>query len=259
MSAQYGIGDFSKKTNTTVRTLHYYDEIGLLKPAFLSDGGRRYYTDAEIVKLQKIVTLKYLGYSLEEIQEIIHEKDWNLKQSIQFQRGEMIKKKQQIEQMIRTLDHALTIIEDNQTIDATIFISLINSIQMENEHREFLKELIPEITINEIYNIPEEKHKQLSKRTANLFTNLKEAYGQKPSSTSVQHLIDELWQILNDLYPDTKSLIETLMEKDEELTQQLDDSPVLFPSAFNAGEEKWVGQALEIYFKKMGLILDEND
>lgn len=67
----YTIGRLSKKTGVTVRTLDYYDEIGLLKPKDTTEGGHRLYGDEEIMRLEQILMLKFLGFSLEKIQLIL--------------------------------------------------------------------------------------------------------------------------------------------------------------------------------------------
>ena len=63
----YLVREFAKLTRVTVRTLHYYDQIGLLRPSFERPNGYRVYTDADLLKLQQIVTLKFMGFSLDEI------------------------------------------------------------------------------------------------------------------------------------------------------------------------------------------------
>ena len=63
----YTSGEFAKKANVTLRTIRYYDRQGILKPSKVADNGYRLYTDADFAKLQKILSLKYLGFSLEEI------------------------------------------------------------------------------------------------------------------------------------------------------------------------------------------------
>ena len=70
MEKHYTIGTFSKMTNITTRTLHYYDEIGLLT-ANRTESGHRYYTKKELITLQRIVSLKFLGYSLDTIKELL--------------------------------------------------------------------------------------------------------------------------------------------------------------------------------------------
>ena len=61
------IGELAKRMNTTVRTLQYYDKEGLFSPSAESDGGRRLYSDEDIVKLHQIQSLKYLGFTLDDI------------------------------------------------------------------------------------------------------------------------------------------------------------------------------------------------
>lgn len=58
---EYNIGDFSEKTGISIRTLHYYDEIGLLSPNKASHSGHRIYVIQDIITLQKIVSIKSLG------------------------------------------------------------------------------------------------------------------------------------------------------------------------------------------------------
>jgi DNA-binding transcriptional MerR regulator len=61
------VGELAKKMNTTVRTLQYYDKEGLLSPSTESEGGRRLYTDTDIITLHHIQSMKHLGFSLDDI------------------------------------------------------------------------------------------------------------------------------------------------------------------------------------------------
>ena len=63
----YTSGEFARKANVTIRTLRFYDKQGILKPNKISSSGYRLYTDEDFGRLQKILSLKYLGFSLEEI------------------------------------------------------------------------------------------------------------------------------------------------------------------------------------------------
>lgn len=61
------VGELAKRTGVSVRTLHHYDEIGLLSPSHRSESGYRLYTEADVVRLQQVRSLRTLGFSLEEI------------------------------------------------------------------------------------------------------------------------------------------------------------------------------------------------
>lgn len=80
----YSTGQFAKLANVTERTIRYYDKIGLLKPSFVMDNGYRKYTQADLLKLQKILSLKHLGFSLEEIFPMVL-KEQNIKESFTMQ------------------------------------------------------------------------------------------------------------------------------------------------------------------------------
>ena len=62
------VGEVAKKMGVTVRTLQYYDKEGLFSPSAVSEGGRRLYTDKDLIKLHQILSLKHLGFSLDDIQ-----------------------------------------------------------------------------------------------------------------------------------------------------------------------------------------------
>ena len=67
----YSSGQFAGMAHVTLRTIRYYDKLGILKPSFVSDSGARFYTDADFARLQQILLLKYLGFSLDDIREMI--------------------------------------------------------------------------------------------------------------------------------------------------------------------------------------------
>jgi MerR family transcriptional regulator, thiopeptide resistance regulator len=72
MSAKlWKIGELASRTGVTVRTLHHYDDIGLLRPALRTRAGYRQYTEADVVRLQQIVSLRQVGVSLDEIAEYL--------------------------------------------------------------------------------------------------------------------------------------------------------------------------------------------
>ena len=63
----YTSGEFAKKAHVTKKTLRYYNDHGFLKPSFTEENGYKLYTDRDFEKIQRILLLKYLGFSLEEI------------------------------------------------------------------------------------------------------------------------------------------------------------------------------------------------
>ncbi|QKY69387.1 MerR family transcriptional regulator [Lentibacillus sp. CBA3610] len=99
----YTIGKLSKNTGVTVRTLDYYDEIGLIQPSSKTEGGHRLYSEDDVMRLERVLALKYMGFSLEQIKDIMENSTSNWQESIQ-QQLELIKREQE---RLQTLEQAL--------------------------------------------------------------------------------------------------------------------------------------------------------
>ena len=86
MGRYYRVGEVAALTRVSVRTLHHYDRIGLLRPAQHSAGGYRLYGESELLRLQQILTLRYLGFPLKLIGELLDRADFDLVASLRVQR-----------------------------------------------------------------------------------------------------------------------------------------------------------------------------
>jgi len=80
------IGELAKQTGISIRTLHYYDEIGLLSPSHRTESGHRLYIERDIIRLQQIMSLRQLGFSLQEIRECLENSAFSLQQVIDLHR-----------------------------------------------------------------------------------------------------------------------------------------------------------------------------
>src|SRR5215212_3976333 len=85
MGRYYRIGEVATLTRVSVRTLPHYDRIGLLRPALHSGGGYRLYGELELLRLQQILTLRYLGFPLKQIGELLDHADFDLVASLRVQ------------------------------------------------------------------------------------------------------------------------------------------------------------------------------
>jgi DNA-binding transcriptional MerR regulator len=86
VSRYYRVGEVAALAHVSVRTLHHYDRIGLLRPALHSSGGYRMYGESELLRLQQILTLRYLGFPLKRIGELLDRADFDLVASLRVQR-----------------------------------------------------------------------------------------------------------------------------------------------------------------------------
>ena len=70
------VGELARRTRLTIRTLHHYDEIGLLRPSLHTESGHRLYTAGDVARLQQVLSLRQLGFSLEEIRDCLDRDDF---------------------------------------------------------------------------------------------------------------------------------------------------------------------------------------
>lgn len=153
----FGIGEFAKKAAVTGRTLRYYDRIGLLKPSSTDAFGRRYYSREDFAKLQKILTLKFIGLSLNEISDIIKYdvSESGFRKSLEIQREIIGKKIHHMKMVANAIDEALAVQEARDAVDWDKIINIINVVNMDNnwmKQYENASNLRARISIHELYS-----------------------------------------------------------------------------------------------------------
>lgn len=153
MRNYYKTGEFAKLANVTERTLRYYDKIGLLKPSSILSNGYRQYTDSDLLKLQKILSLKHLGFSIEEIFPIVLE-DQNLKESFKMQIDLIDSRIKHMAAIKDSMESIISTIND-KNIDWTKIISLIKMSNDDSniiEHYKNAKNLNVRISLHDKYS-----------------------------------------------------------------------------------------------------------
>ncbi|MEE1046964.1 MAG: MerR family transcriptional regulator, partial [Clostridia bacterium] len=101
------VSEFAKLTGVSVRTLHYYDEIGLLKPDFVDDNtGYRFYGEKAFSTMQEILFYRELDFSLKSIKEFITSPSHNKSEALKAQKQLLILKKQRLERIIEAISSA---------------------------------------------------------------------------------------------------------------------------------------------------------
>lgn len=102
------IKEFAEFTGVSVRTLHYYDEIGLLAPAYVDKTtGYRYYDEKSLIRMQEILFYRELDFSLKSIGKILSSPDYDTKKSLEEQKIMLTLKKERLERLISSIDEAM--------------------------------------------------------------------------------------------------------------------------------------------------------
>ncbi|MGD0706837.1 MAG: MerR family transcriptional regulator [Anaerolineaceae bacterium] len=103
----YTVKQLSDLAGVSIRTLHYYDAIDLLKPEAVGENGYRYYGDAAAVRLQQILFFKELGLGLVDIKAILDRPDFDVLQALETHKLSLQEKSQRLERLIQTVDKTL--------------------------------------------------------------------------------------------------------------------------------------------------------
>ena len=125
----YHSGQFAEIASVSVRTLRYYDKIGLLSPSQYTESGYRLYTSRDLLRLQNILALKFLGFSLEEIRVLLQTGPKRLEEVLAQQKAMMAEKRDQLETIIQAIGETERLLHTNRCNWESI-VKVIQVIQM---------------------------------------------------------------------------------------------------------------------------------
>ena len=179
------VKEISDLTGISVRTLHYYDEIGLLKPTEKSDAGYRLYDDKALETLQQILFFREFDISLKEIKAVLDNPALERNQILQVQRKMLVTKKERMERLIASIDD---ILKGENKMDFTIFTKTEVE-EMFQTMLEHMPENMRNIAIKEFGNIEQWKKHYMevvsSEEMQKGYAKVVEWYGGKDKFLSV--------------------------------------------------------------------------
>ena len=135
------VGEVAKKVGTTVRTLQYYDKEGLLSPSAESEGGRRLYTDKDLVILHQILSLKSLGFSLNDIKQrlIPLETPTDVATALTEQADSIREKIEQLTASLTAIEQLKTEVLQMRTVNFKKYADIIVNLQIKNDSYYLIK------------------------------------------------------------------------------------------------------------------------
>lgn len=247
---KFSIGEFSEKTGIPIPTLHYYDEIDLLRPEKNPSSGHRIYNYQDIIILQKILSLKFLGYSLDEIKNLLNKTsftvDLNESLSLHFQALE--KEKKQIEQSMKSINRVIRLIEEEGTVDSNLILNLIHGMRTEHIQKEWMDRHMLTHVVEELEKKSEEDKISLDKTIFQVSKEVKQLYGKPVEDPKVQRMIknyiEEYFSFLGE------GLMQKLADTNIEGELDIQELENMTPSPFTEDEQKWFDQAIEYYIQQ---------
>ena len=245
------VGEIARKMDVTVRALQHYDREGLLSPSAMSEGGRRLYTDKDIVKLHQILSLKHLGFSLDDIKNrlILLDTPDEIADVLMEQAVTVKRKIESLSESLRELEVLREEVLQMQSVDFKKYADIIVNLQMKNDFYWLIKHFDDQ-TLDHIRN-----HFDKDSGTAfvNTFMQLQnEAIRLQNAnipadSDETQNFAKAYWDMIMDFTGGDMSMLPRLIELGQ----------------FQNTDHKWkevqdnangyVEQALGVYFSRLGV------
>ena len=135
--------EFAERAGVTVRTLHHYDRLGLLKPKRYTASGHRLYGERELARLQQIMILKFMGLPLKRIKELLGRKEFDLRTTLRLQREVVEEKRRQLDSCLEAIKRAERLMSRMGEADWEALRKIIEVINMQND-TEWMKKYYTE-------------------------------------------------------------------------------------------------------------------
>ena len=242
------VKEFAALTGVSIRTLHYYDEIGLLRPASVTDSGYRLYGQQELERLQQILFLRELRFSLKEIAQILDDPTFDKRQALHQHRQLLLLQRQRLDELIRLADNTLK-------GGSQMNFDLLKHDPAREMQEEYANEVRQRWGNTEAYAESQRKTAGYQKSDwQNLLSGMESIFdrfadlareGADPASTEAQELV-ERWRdyISENMYTCTPEILRGLGQMyvcDERFTKNLD--------SHGEGCAQFMSRAIEIYCK----------
>ncbi|MCY7484134.1 MerR family transcriptional regulator [Paenibacillus alvei] len=214
-------------TGVSVRTLHHYDEIGLLTPAHITEAGYRQYSEDDLALLQQILFFRELDFPLKQIKEIIYSPNFNQAEALELHRSMLLEKRRQLDVMLETLDR--TIRHMKGEIEMTNKEKFQGFDFSHNPYEQEARERWGSKAVDEanakISSMTMEQQSSLSEKMNEIYTRLAALRNSAPESEEAQAGIKEWFDFLNSMGKYTPEAFKGLGQMyvdDERFTKNID-------------------------------------
>lgn len=250
------VGQLAKKSHVTVRTLQYYDRSGLLKPTAYSEGGRRLYSRQDSLRLQQILFLKTLGFSLEEIREQLlpTHSVRDLSEIFQKQKNILHEQQHRLERSLHILDQILLEISEGIHFDLDHVFAVVGAIQQNNPYAFMIRHMNQDDLRHYSQKVEDDNKPQgLDIRIKGMTEELLRLKSKNipPDSPPLQDLAHRWWEVILSLTDGDPEKIQKMFEQGADESIWPEESKDLRMAL------ETLGQALDIYLGNQGVELPD--
>ena len=233
----YTVKKLSELSGVTVRTLHFYEEEGLLKPSYYGSNGYRYYEEKELLQLQQILFFKELGFTIKQIKEVIGKGDFDQLSALYSHKKSLSQEWEKIRQLLKTIDKTIEHLKGEKKMkDKEIFdgfcITLVKKANADASYAA-AEEIVGKSVKDPTKNIEDVKKRgqafydNVNKAACKLFEELTSCIeqGLVPSSEEVQRLIKRHHALIEQFHDATQEVYKAtaqLYKELPEMRKQLD-------------------------------------
>ncbi len=194
MNKNYSVKQLAKLAGISVRTLHLYDKMKLLRPAVRSRAGYRLYSETELLRLQQILFYKELDFALKDIAQILDEPDFDIVNALEGHKKALGAKKARLNTLLKTIDNTLQSLKNKTMMNPDELYDGLSPQQAAAYRKEAIdnygKEVV-EHAENHLKKLRKEDMQALVARQKSLAEELYALYEQDPTAPHVQELIGQ--------------------------------------------------------------------
>ncbi len=238
------VNEVARLANVSVRTLHYYDQIGLLRPSALTDAGYRLYDDAALARLQQILFFRELDFPLTEIGRILENPSFNRRRALENHRSLLTLRRKRLDALIRLVD-------DTLKGDEPMSFKEFDMTEIEEAQKKYAKEAQERWGGTDAYaqskaraaGYGKEEWARITAESNAIYQGFAQSVGTSPASPEVQQLVAD-WQglITRYFYDCSNEILQGLGEMyiaDERFTKNLDK--------YGEGTAQQMSDAIRVY------------
>lgn len=244
------VKEVAKLTGVSVRTLHHYDEIGLLRPQRNTENSYRTYGSAELDLLQQILLFRECGFPLSAIRKMLTDPGYNREEAISLQKKYLHHEKRRIQTMIQTLEKTMQALKGEiQMNESEKFKGFdLSHNPYEKEARERWGDKTVEASQEKLASLSAGEKSSLENKMNTLFAELSELRGEDPGSKAAQQGVQRLYNLFTKdmsipYTPKAFAGVGMLYVQDDRFTENIDQ--------FGTGLASFLSRAIQIFAQRL--------
>ncbi len=247
----YRVKEVADIVGISIRTLHHYNEIGLLNPAYVNEAGYRYYSDNELERLQQIMFFKELKFELQEIKEILDNPSFDRKRALEMQKELLVKKRNRLDEIVKSIEKTLQSIEGGIKMNKKEMFKAFDMSEIEKHKEKYAEETRKNYGDTDAYKECEDKTNRYTKddwavimeKGGEIYSKIAANMDKGPADPEIQKMIDGYRKYITDsFYTCTLDIFRGLGElyvNDERFAKNI--------NKYSQGLAEFLKEAISIY------------